>query len=369
MKIIHIIPNLWNGGAEKLTVDLCNELAKTENVILCSFNNIESGMGYIKDLSTKVKLVTLSKNKGFDFKFFIRFIKFLIKEKPDIINTHLTAFRYCFIPLFFLRKIKAFHTIHHLAQIEEPSKKFKIIKKIFFASKRIVPVAISDITAKSITQIYGNINFVTIYNGVFLYSKTTLFQQVQNEVDSYKINQDTLVFIIVANYSILKNYELIIKTFNRLYAEGENVILLSIGYDISLEQTEWNKIKNLKSENTIMLGQKSNVVDYLNCSNAFCLCSSSEGLPISILEAFSAGLPVLSTPAGGVPDIVEPFVNGLLTPDFSEEKYYEMIKLFLKMPASQIEKIKENNLKDFKQKFSIEITKENYLNNYKKVCS
>lgn len=365
MKIIHIIPDLWNGGAEKFTIDLCSELAKTENVTLCSFKDINEGMMFVKNLSLKVKLVTLSKKKGFDFLFFIRFCRFLFKEKPDVINTHLTAINYCLLPLLFLRKFKAFHTIHSMPEIEEQNKWNRAIKKRFFLSGRVIPVSISKKTAAGFSRVYNLTASTVIYNGVFPYKTSILLNQVQNEINNYKINKDTKVFITIGNYTRHKNFELLVNTFSKLLKEGKNVILLIIGYDNSVEKKEWSKIKSLKAENTFMLGLRYNVTDYLSCSDVFCMSSVVEGLPLSILEAFSVGLPVLSTPVGGVPDIVEPFVNGLLSPDFSEERYYEMIVDFIKMPVSQIEKIRENNNKIFKQRFSIEITKENYLNNYK----
>lgn len=52
--------------------------------------------------------------------------------------------------------------------------------------------------------------------------------------------------------------------------------------------------------------------DLLNIADAFILPSYAEGLPISILEAMSYGLPILSTPVGGIPEIVENGVNGYL---------------------------------------------------------
>jgi len=369
MKIIHIIPDLWNGGAEKFTIDLCNELAKTEDVILCSFKERNEKMIFVKNISSKVKLVTLSKKKGFDLLFFLRFCKFLFNENPDVINTHLTAINYCLPILLFLKKIKVFHTIHSMPATEEQSKWNRKIKNKYFQSRRIIPISISKKTATAFIQVYKNTMSEIIYNGVSSIKISSFIKQVENEINSYKINQETKVFITIGNYTWHKNFELLIKVFLKLQKEEENVVLLIVGTDSSIDKNEWLKIASLKSKNTFMLGLKNNVADYLICSDVFCMSSLIEGMPMSILEAFSAGLPVLSTPAYGLPDIVHSPVKGLLTPASSEEKYYEMIKLFLKMPASQIEKIKENNLKDFKQKFSIEITKENYLNNYKKVCS
>jgi glycosyltransferase involved in cell wall biosynthesis len=48
--------------------------------------------------------------------------------------------------------------------------------------------------------------------------------------------------------------------------------------------------------------------------DVFALTSRSEGMPLAILEAWAAKLPVIASDAGGIPDIVCPHVNGLLFP-------------------------------------------------------
>ncbi|MCX5850083.1 MAG: glycosyltransferase [Deltaproteobacteria bacterium] len=62
----------------------------------------------------------------------------------------------------------------------------------------------------------------------------------------------------------------------------------------------------------ILLGRRRNVFDYLLCSEVFLLTSSHEGMPNVVMEAMLAGLPVVATRAGGVPDLVEDGVHGYL---------------------------------------------------------
>ena len=53
-------------------------------------------------------------------------------------------------------------------------------------------------------------------------------------------------------------------------------------------------------------------VELLNNTDVFILPSYTEGLPISILEAMSYRLPVISTPVGGIPEVVRDGENGFL---------------------------------------------------------
>jgi glycosyltransferase involved in cell wall biosynthesis len=62
-----------------------------------------------------------------------------------------------------------------------------------------------------------------------------------------------------------------------------------------------------------MLGEREDVEDILAAFDAFALTSRTEGLPLVLLEAMAAGLPVLSTAVGGIPDLVNDGLTGLLS--------------------------------------------------------
>jgi glycosyltransferase involved in cell wall biosynthesis len=57
-----------------------------------------------------------------------------------------------------------------------------------------------------------------------------------------------------------------------------------------------------------------------NSADVFVNVSSSEGLPVSIMEAFSYGIPAIATAVGGMPEIVTEDCGVLLEPDFKPEE-------------------------------------------------
>ena len=69
-------------------------------------------------------------------------------------------------------------------------------------------------------------------------------------------------------------------------------------------------------------------IDLLNWANVFVLPSFNEGLPISILEAMSYKMPIISTPVGGIPEVVDE-TNGVLVEPGNSEQIYKAIRQYV----------------------------------------
>ncbi len=67
-------------------------------------------------------------------------------------------------------------------------------------------------------------------------------------------------------------------------------------------------------------------------ADVYILPSYNEGLPISILEAMSFGMPIISTNVGGIPEVVLPHQNGILVEAGNQQAIYEAIKFFIDQP-------------------------------------
>jgi glycosyltransferase involved in cell wall biosynthesis len=81
------------------------------------------------------------------------------------------------------------------------------------------------------------------------------------------------------------------------------------------------------------LGRRDDVGRILEGADLFCLPSLSEGLPLAIAEAMAAGLPVVATPVGGVPEIVAAGQTGLLVPPGDSRKLSAALTRVLSEPG------------------------------------
>jgi glycosyltransferase involved in cell wall biosynthesis len=361
MKILQFAYSFNPGGAERFVIDLSNELGKYHETVIFALRDdtIDNQGFYVSEISDEVTYKNLKIKPGFKPGLIWAFYKILKNEKPDIVHCHLNLVNYFFILSFIFRnKISFVYTIHNEAQKEVKSKIEKRIRHFFFKHGYFVPVAISEETKKSYHTFYNLNNELLIYNGRKFNNKSNNYKEVSDEINSFKPTNSTLTFCHVSRYNkTQKNQEMLISVFNKLKKEGIDLILLIIGDGFE----EQASLKNLADDHIHFLGVKSNVSDYLYASDAFCLSSVYEGMPISLIEAFASGCVPICTPVGGCIDTIKHGVTGFLSKSIDEDDYLQAIKQFIKS-NNVIDK--EKLTKYFHDNFDIKKCAKNYMNLY-----
>lgn len=98
-------------------------------------------------------------------------------------------------------------------------------------------------------------------------------------------------------------------------AKCRHDITLDIAGDGPMRGELEAKVKALSLEHRVrFLGFVDNVHGLLETHDALAMPSHREGMPMALIEALSAGLPILATDVGGIPSIVRPGKDALLTP-------------------------------------------------------
>ncbi len=360
MKIVQLIYTLGSGGAEKFVVDLSNQLAVMgHEVILCMLrDDTDKKLIFNQQfLSDTIKFHSMKFNCGFSLNKAHQVEKYLRRERPDIVHCHLNVIPYIFKMTLFNQKIVFLHTLHNIARNTGGVGVQYYINKLFYGRNMVHPVCISRICQESYKEYYKLHNAPYINNGRTLVAASLCYEEVQREINSYKMSKDTIVFVHVARYSIQKNQQLLVDTFNKLSTEKYDFVLLVIGNGYDTE--EGRKLQHLSCEKIYFLGEKNNVNDYLLCSDAFCLTSVYEGLPISLLEALSCGVTPICTSVGGIPDVITDGVNGYLAFELDVEAYAQAVKRFIVCPLSR-----QMLIGYFMENYSIEVCAKRYEHLY-----
>lgn len=153
-----------------------------------------------------------------------------------------------------------------------------------------------------------------------------------------KTKSQIVNFLFLGLISEQKGIFDLVTTIAENKARLRNKMVLSIGgLGKTTQLTEYIKDHNVsdivKYKGWIAGKEK---IEILNSSDVFILPSYTEGIPISILEAMSYNLAIISTPVGGIPEIVKNGVNGFLVNPGDKEMLYNTIMETIKNPDDRI---------------------------------
>lgn len=357
MKILEIVLSLTSGGAERFVVDLSNELSKGNSVYLLTLKDLglKDNAFYLKEVSENVHLVDLKLQDGFNPLYFFKVWNAVKQINPDVVHIHDKSDKYCLLPMLFHPSRQCYvETIHNDISSSYSNAFYKLLINILGRLKRVKYVTISKTNHSDFSRFYPKVGNALIYNGRTKLSVTEKIIEVKEEIDHYKKDANTKVLLHVGRCVEQKNQMLLVESFKKWTDSGANAVLLvcGSGFDSQLGDS----LKQAASPNIHFIGTRSNVADYLSCSDAFVLSSLYEGMPITVIEAMMMKVPILSTPVCGVVDVVESGRNGLISVDFSSDSFVGMLNDFDRESAQ----LKDNCLKNTNSTLTMEYCCEMY---------
>lgn len=351
MRILQIIPTLGTGGAEHFVLELSNELCRQGHSVelLTLFETTEDNPLRLR-LDKSIKVTSLKKKQGLDPRVFYSIWQFVRRRKFEVVHGHVRAIKYMVFASLFCRKVKFVATIHSEARREAGRSIDKWARKLMFGLKRCVPVTISEESEKSFEEFYGR-KGVMIPNGVGPY--------LQEKVIQLRDHENQIVFLHPASCQKVKNQALLLAAFNKLLDKGVDAKLVWVGSNETFIDL-FRSLEPLMKRNVLYLGVVDNVRDYMVAADAMCLSSKMEGMPMTIIEAFSVGCVPICTPVGGCRNMIQSGNNGLLSDDLSEEAYFKALLTYAEASEEKKQSLKAAALDSFKQ-YSIEGCAASYL--------
>lgn len=325
MKVLEVTFYLSAGGGERLMVDLSNELSKTNEVVVLTLkdDNVEPNKRqfYKSELSSRIVYKNLGLGKGFNIMMLWKVYKAIAAEHADVVHLHVHGVPiYCILAIFLLnKKVKFYQTIHSDIYNGYTNKFYRLLINTFGNNGRMGFIALSDKNYADLMKEYPKVKGTCIVNGRASIEPTNSYNDVKKEISCYKKSNESKLFIHVARCNPVKNQQLLIKCFNNLVKNGYDADLLIVGdsYDSELGLN----LKKMACERIHFIGPRKNISDYMLNSDIFCLSSIYEGMPITMIEANLAGIPIVSTPVCGALDLIVDGINGIKSDDYTEVSY------------------------------------------------
>lgn len=313
MRVLHILPDLNPGGAQRMAVHLMRNLDRQrfEVEAVSLFRPIGTDLEDMVSQSG-VPIRYLGKRRGPDPRMFAKIAQSLRSFRPHVIHTHRYILRYALPPMLRYRVPAMVHTVHNPAE-KEVDWPGRWIQWMAFKSG-VIPVAITQEVASSLSCSYRISGFPLIPNGIPIeaYRHPSVNRKVWRSQEGFA--SEDVLFVCVARLSPQKNPALLLESFAQGPASDPRAHLLFVGTGELRSRLEKRALALNLEEKIHFLGVRTDIPETLNATDIFVLSSDWEGHPLSVMEALAAGKPVIGTAVGGIPELVENNKSGLLVP-------------------------------------------------------
>ncbi len=301
MKIAHVVDSMEVGGAETLVAQLCR-LQREEGHAPCVL-----GLAVLGDLGARMR------NEGFSIQANVgrhlidavrNFQRIFNALRPDVVHLHNpTPTIYAALPARMMGALSIVSTRHSL--VAPPRKLPQELKYAIAVSFCDWIVGVCDATAANLRSMHSirPRKIVRIYNGALPLGRVPRDQCPPKA-------GFTLVY--VGRLEPIKNHSLLLHAFRIALSSLPDLRLWMVG-----DGSERKKLENLAAEtgiaaNVTFWGQQLDVTPFFSSADAFVMSSQSEGLPVSLLQAFSLGVPAIVTDVGGMAEAVRLANAGLI---------------------------------------------------------
>ncbi len=181
------------------------------------------------------------------------------------------------------------------------------------------------------------------------------------------LKSESFTVVSCSNLVPLKRIDLLISSLGLIKTDRQ-IIWLHFGDGPLKEELAAFAGKELGSQKNInyhFMGYLSNpdLLKYYSTYRIDLLIntSSTEGIPVSIMEAQSFGIPVIATDTGGVKEVVREGTGILLPVDFKPAELADKIRYFIELPEAELNKYRVNSIKNWKSDFNAATNYEDFV--------
>ncbi|WP_299229315.1 glycosyltransferase [uncultured Psychroserpens sp.] len=293
MTIIHLSSTLGGGGAEQMVLQLAKQSNKKIKTIVISLSDTNIGLeNRFKEHHIEYHLLGVNSFKNATLFSGLKKLRHILNAHDNVVlHCHMYhGFLLGLIHKLFYKNIPIIFTLHS-STIENFGRKLMLYLTKPFRVKDIV----FSINAKTW---YLKTKSEIIPNGVNFNELTPASQRNHKKTEPF-------TFLFLGRLNTEKNPLRMVSAAQQLLAHNiENFVIDFVGRGIMQSELESAIGNNKLSQHFNILGFQNNIKPFLDKAHCLVLPSLWEGMPVSLIEAAAAKLPIISTPVGSIPDFL-----------------------------------------------------------------
>jgi glycosyltransferase involved in cell wall biosynthesis len=307
--IVHVLSSFGIGGQERIALDLAiGQQQAGHQVAAMSLAPLPDGPLEAEFKAAGITTLRVEKRgTGIDLSLTARIRQALKTHRVDIVHTHNPMPLIYAAPAARLIGAVAIHTKHG---INPASRGNRVLRRL--ASEAVHAfVAVSDITTEQALAQHDcrASKLHTIANGIRL-ERYFPDPKARAEIRAELGLGDAWVVGTVGRLVDVKNQAMLIRAMAPLLSA--DVRLVIVGDGPLRSELDAEVLRLTEPRWCVLTGRRMDVPRLMTAFDVFALSSTTEGLPLVVPEAMSAGLPVVATDVGGLPTVIDEDVTGKL---------------------------------------------------------
>lgn len=312
MRVVELIPSLSVGGAERVAALLAGRLRQRgQEVRLISLGPATGSFIEERLRREGVELRFLDKGPGLSPRVLPALARELRAFRPDLAHTHLHALKYLLAAWAPRPPRRVLHTLHNLAEHEAVAHDRAVTRLALRAGVRLV--AIGEAVQASVRRLYGQPAAFVIQNGIPVADFAVDEARRRAARAAVGARDEELNLLFAGRFNEQKDPLSLIEALARP-ALRDRPWRLRMAGDGELRPAVEAAVRARGLQGRVeLLGVRGDLPALMAASDALVLPSRYEGNPLVVLEALAAGLAVVATEVGCLPELV-PTACGRLVP-------------------------------------------------------
>jgi glycosyltransferase involved in cell wall biosynthesis len=318
MRIFFLSTSMGMGGADSQLLSAARVMAaKGHDVIIVSLTPL-GPMG-LQARSLGIRTESLEMRRGIpDPRGLVRLVRLVRAWRPDVLHSHMVHANFMARALRLVAPIPALvSTIHSVQQGGRLRMAVLRLTNGLVDHMTIVSQAAADRFIGD--GIVPKDHLTVVPNGVDTEQIRNVPAGTREALRGSLGLRDQFVWLAVGRFEIAKDYPNMLRAFARVRQQRTDAVLLLVGRGSLQEETEALANELDLGGAVRFLGVRTDVPMVMSAADAYVMSSAWEGMPMVLLEAAAAGLPIVATAVGGNQEVVLDGDSGLLVPPRDDE--------------------------------------------------
>jgi glycosyltransferase involved in cell wall biosynthesis len=368
MRILVVSTSMGMGGADKLILTAAQQLSSEGHELMIVSLTELGPMGH-QAQSLGIPTQSLEMARGVpDPRGLVRLIRLVRRWKPDLIHSHMVHANLMVRLVRLLAPTPALvQTIHSVYEGGGHWMAAYRLTNGLADHMTVVSQAAADrfiqqrVLPQSLVRVVPNGIDVDLFESVPAARRDSLRQELG-------LGRE-FVWLAVGRFETPKDYPTMLRAFARVRQENSESVLLLVGRGALQAETEALARELGLSGSVRFLGVRDDIPEIMSAADGYVMSSAWEGMPMVLLEAAAAALPIVATAVGGNGQLVQDQENGFMVPPGSAEDLGDAMLRLMRLPESERRAMGARGRELVRSRYSLNRTVEQWEEVYREVLS